>query len=200
MVIIRVDIFSKPFLDPMAEPYNGVLFGMARRLSPRPAIIGMGPMRQETDDCPPAMEWAMDRFRAFAMDDPGRLMIQAGFLTGLPALRRNLPGAPPSGTPNSAAEWGGEIAHVRHDGSTTVRLHPADAREVVQLGWGQRDPLAVMHEVWLWRFFYHWVLWTHTPLPHNSVIVYAPRDEEEEAAVNNILAAAVWWANDQPTQ
>lgn len=75
MVIIRVEIRSTPFLDPMAEPYNGVLFGMTSRLSPRPAIIGMGPMRQKTDDCPPAMECAMNRFRDFAMDDPGRLMI-----------------------------------------------------------------------------------------------------------------------------
>lgn len=175
--ILDVDVLSKPFIHPLMEPYNGFLWGIPRRMGPRPEIIGMGPMRQRTDVSPRlVMEWITGRFVNLGLNYPERLRFQRSFLTGLPALVRHLQEAAPNGTPNAVTEWGAEIAHVRADGSTTVHLHPSDANEVIQCGWGQRNPLAVMHEVWLWRFIYHWILRTHTPLSRNMVIIYSPWD------------------------
>lgn len=198
--IIGVDVFSEAFNDPMAEPYNGFLYDMPTRPGPRPGIIGMDPMRQKTDGRPRAMAGIMDRFVAIGLQNPERLRYKASFLTGLPALTRNLPEAAPNGTPNSVTEWGGELAYVRHDGSTSICLHPWDANEVIQNGWGERSPLAVMSEVWIWRFLHHRILRTRTPLPYNMVMVYAPRNAEEEIVFNHILAASIWWAFSQPDQ
>lgn len=197
---IGVDVYSKVFLDPLAEPYNGFLFlyDMPTRPGPRPGIIGMDPLRQNADGYPRAMAGIMARFVALGLQNPENLRTQASFLTGLPALTRNLPEAAPSGTPDAVTEWGGELAHVRYDGSTSICLHPWDANEVIQRNWGQRNPLAVMNEVWIWRFVYHRILRRRTPLPYNMVIVYAPRNAEEEVVFNHILAASIWWAHSQP--
>ncbi|KAI7779176.1 hypothetical protein LA080_001248 [Diaporthe eres] len=200
--IIGVEVLSTPFRDPLMEPYNGVLcrYVIPERVGPRPEIIGMDPMRQRTDVNPGVVQWIRDWFVTLAFSNPEAFRIQNSYLTGLPAVVRNLPGAPPNGTPNTVTEWGGEVAHVRHDGSTTFCLHPHDVQEVIRLGWGQRNPLAVMNEVWLWRFIHHRILWTGTPLSHNMVTVYAPRDEDEKLVFIYILAAAVFWADYQSAQ
>ncbi|KAG6354461.1 hypothetical protein INS49_004478 [Diaporthe citri] len=199
MDIIGVDILSTPFVDPLLEPYNGGLytFAIPQRLGDRPEIIGVGPMRQRTDAIPGAERWIRNLFVEVGLTDPEVFRYQTSYLTGLPALTRNLPEAPPNGTPGAVTEWGGEIAHVRPDGSTMICLHPSDADELIELGWGQRNPLAVMNETWLWKFFHHRILRTRTPLPHNMVIVYAPRDEVEQNVFNCILACALWWAHSQ---
>lgn len=197
--IIGVDVMWTPFIHPLFEPQNGVLhrFAIPERLGPRPEIIGMDPLRQSADGRTLAMQHIRDRFVIVGLSDPEVFRYQTSYLTGLPALTRNLPDAAPNGTPNAVTEWGGEIAHVRPDGSTTICLHPADVDKVTELGWGQRHPLAVMYEVWLWRFFHHHILRTRTPLPHTMVIVYAPRSEEESVVFDHILTSALWWVYSQ---
>lgn len=198
--IIGVDVFSKPFIHPLAEPYNGILFDLPQRTGPRPGIVGIGPLRQEDGGSARAMEWIMERFRELVEGDPDRLIIRPSFLTGLPSLAGDMQEAGPlDGTPNSVAEWGSELAHVRHDGSTGIRLHPSDAAEVIRLGWGQRNPLAVMDETWIWKVFHHWILRRRTPLPHNMVIVYSPRNNDDEAVFNQIMGAAIW-ANERRSE
>lgn len=196
--IIKVDVLSTPFVDPLSEPYNGLFESypiyILPRGRPRPEMIGMDPMRQSIDGNPAVEQWVRSRFVALGRMDPEAFRYQTSYLTGLPALRRNLPEAPPNGTPNAVTEWGGEIAHVRPDGSTTICLHPDDADLLIQLGWGQRSPLAVMDETWLWKFIHHKILRTHTPLPHNMVTIYAPLHEGERFTFNLIMCAAVWWA------
>lgn len=66
------------------------------------------------------------------------------------------------------------------DGSLHMTLHPADAKTVLEAGWGERHPLA--RGGWCRRF-----------VPKEFVLVYAPRDEAEIETVVKIVSAAVWW-------
>lgn len=198
--IFGLDVFSTPRIDPYQEPYNGTLFGIPERQGPRPQIIGIGPMRQADGGCPPAMAFIMQGFRNWGLEYPESFRFCISERTHLPMFKVNLPDRKKSETFNSMAEWGGEIAHVRYDGSMSIHLHPSDAAEVIRRGWGQRNPLAVMNEVWIWRVFYHRVLRTSTPLPSTSVIVYAPSDSHEGIVVARIMTAAVRWANSQTGQ
>jgi hypothetical protein len=75
----------------------------------------------------------------------------------------------------------GEICHVHpSDGSLHLSLHPADAKLVLERGWGERHPLA--RGGWFRRF-----------VPREFVMVYAPRDEKEVGVVVTIVCAAAWW-------
>lgn len=79
------------------------------------------------------------------------------------------------------APWGraarGEAGHVHaSDGSLHLVLHPADARAVIQAGWGERHPLAGVALL---------------GIPTNYLMVYAPRDEEELGVVRLLFRRAV---------
>jgi len=58
-----------------------------------------------------------------------------------------------------------------------MNMHPADAKLVIERGWGQRHPLSK----------YGW--W----VPKEFVMVYAPRDKSEVEVVAKIVEAATWW-------
>lgn len=77
--------------------------------------------------------------------------------------------------------------------SPLVVLHPADCAEVIQKGWGERHPLGCAAENPAWRFW-HYISRRRLPLPHNVVLVYAPRNEAEMATFERIVDAAVWFA------
>lgn len=78
---------------------------------------------------------------------------------------------------------GGEICHAHpSDGSLHLSLHPADAKLLIENGWGERHPLA--KGGWFRRF-----------VPKEFVLVYAPRNEEEVAVVMKVVAASVWWVS-----
>lgn len=71
---------------------------------------------------------------------------------------------------------GTEIAHVHPaDGSLHVWLSEADARIVVEKGWGQRFPLPF--------------------IPRGFVMVYAPRTMEEVDVVEKIVRAGIAWVS-----
>ena len=63
-----------------------------------------------------------------------------------------------------------------------LTLHPADAKAVLESGWGERHPLA--RGGWCRRF-----------VPKEFVLVYAPREEGEVEVVMEIVAASVWWVS-----
>ena len=65
-----------------------------------------------------------------------------------------------------------------------MALHPADAKLVLERGWGERHPLA--RGGWLTRF-----------VPPTFLMVYAPRDEGEVGVVLEIIRAAAWWVSGQ---
>lgn len=68
----------------------------------------------------------------------------------------------------------GEIAHAHPaEGSLHVWLSQADAKIVVENGWGLRFPLKFVDKGW--------------------TMVYAPRTMEEVAAVEEIVKAGIGW-------
>ena len=68
-----------------------------------------------------------------------------------------------------------------------MTLHPADAKLVLESGWGERHPLA--RGGWFERF-----------VPAGFIMVYAPRTSEEVATVLRIVEAAVWWIADETVE
>ncbi|KAI4722347.1 hypothetical protein E4T48_01287 [Aureobasidium sp. EXF-10727] len=76
---------------------------------------------------------------------------------------------------------GGEICHAHpSDGSLHLTLHPADAKIMLDGGWGERHPLA--RGGWLERF-----------VPGGFVMIYAPRNDSELEVVLEIVHAAAWY-------
>lgn len=63
-----------------------------------------------------------------------------------------------------------------------LTLHPADAKVLLENGWGERHPLA--RGGWCRRF-----------VPKEFVLVYAPRSEAEVDVVMGVVAASVWWVS-----
>lgn len=74
---------------------------------------------------------------------------------------------------------GGEVAHFhRQDGSMHMHFNPADARLVIERGWGE----------------FHRLSGRQHGVPPTYVLVYAPRDQEELAIVQTILEVTLDWA------
>lgn len=196
-VLLRVNVLSSPFLDPMTEPYRGMLFDLDPREGERPTVLGLAPQRQGNQKASPDTEAAMVAIlERKAAENPGALVIGPSLVEGhLRALKRRLPAGLAPATPMTVAEWGGEISHVRRlDSSAHVIMHPADCAEVIQKGWGERHPLGCAAENPVWRFWHHTICRKRLPLPHNIVLVYAPRTDAELAMFGRIVDAAAWFA------
>lgn len=196
-LVLRADVYGAPYLDPMTEPYRGKLFGLPRRAGKRPVIVGFAPQRQGNQRVNPETEAAMVAIlNRKAAENPDLVMQRSFFEGHLCALRKRFPaGVKPAGTPMSFNEWGGEICHVHipDGGSAHIILHPGDAQEVIQAGYGERHPLACCAERWIWRFYHHTIRGTRLPLPFNFILFYAPRDADEMAIFERILDAAIWF-------
>ena len=77
----------------------------------------------------------------------------------------------------------GEIGHVHpSDGSMHMIVSPADARIVIERGWGERHGLAGVR----------------LGLPSSYMMIYAPRDEADVSAVSSILGAAITYMTSEP--
>lgn len=196
-LILQADVYGDPYLDPMTEPCRGRLFGLPPRMGKRPEIVGLAPQRQGNQRVNPQTETAMVAIlNRKASENPDLVMQQSFFEGHLCALRKRFPAyVEPAGTPRSVNEWGGEICHVHKPdgGSAHIILHPGDAQEVIQAGYGERHPLACCAEHWIWRFYHHAIRGTRLPLPFNFVLLYAPRDADEMAIFERIVDAAIWF-------
>lgn len=87
--------------------------------------------------------------------------------------------------PASAAPWlraaRGEVAHVHaQDGSLHAVLHPQDAAQVIEAGWGERHPLCGVPLL---------------GIPLTYLLIYAPRNAEELAVVGEIVRRASEFAS-----
>jgi hypothetical protein len=75
----------------------------------------------------------------------------------------------------------GEVGHFhRPQGSMHMHLNPADARLVIERGWGELHGLSGRSH----------------GLPATYTLIYAPRDRQELDAVRSILAASLDWATE----
>ncbi|EOD44309.1 hypothetical protein UCRNP2_8978 [Neofusicoccum parvum UCRNP2] len=155
---------------------NGYLASLPPRTGPRPDVVGIAPHRQTTQRSP---AWIFEALAARLRDmarDPRNALVEGTSCfekhgTGLFSL------SPLTRTCR------GEVCHVHgSDGSLHMTLYPADAKLVIEKGWGERHPIA------RGGFFSRFV-------PKHFVMVYAPRDEEEVEVVARIVGAAVWWVS-----
>ncbi|KAF2761505.1 hypothetical protein EJ05DRAFT_482382 [Pseudovirgaria hyperparasitica] len=168
------DPYAPAFVHPHFTP--GVLSALPKRGAPRPRVAGIAPHRQTTQRITPGMYALFSDVLKSLAKDPANHLVQGTSCfekhgTGLFSL------APIVRTCR------GEVCHLHpSDGSMHLSLHPADAKIVLEAGWGERHPLA--QGGWMRRF-----------VPREFMMVYAPREEEDVRVLVEIVSAAAWWVS-----
>jgi hypothetical protein len=169
------DPFQPMTTEPTTEPSKGLLGRLPYRCGPRPTVAGIAPQRQI--DQPGSKECYL------ALRD---ILIHHGrkhkdiIGIGTSCFEKHGLGLFGRFPFNNTCQ--GEICHVHNsDFSLHLNLHPNDAKEVLQKGWGQRHPLA--RRGWLIRM----------PVPRQFVMIYSPRSLDELQIVCKIIEAAGWW-------
>ncbi|KAH0368868.1 hypothetical protein KCU65_g3788, partial [Aureobasidium melanogenum] len=167
------DPYAPPTVPWSMTQKEGCLSTLPQREGPRPSTLGIAPHRQ-TNQIPPQemYEKLADAIHTIALDNTnlheGTSCFEkhgTGLFTETPQRRT----------------CGGEICHAHpSDGSLHLTLHPADAKIMLDGGWGERHPLA--RGGWLERF-----------VPGGFVMIYAPRTDDELKVVLEIVRAAAWY-------
>lgn len=81
----------------------------------------------------------------------------------------------------------GEIAHVHSEHSLHVYLSPADARRVIEKGWGERHRLGRTQPWWFGRRQHVF------GVGHTLLMLYGPRDEGELKVVRILVEQGARW-------
>ncbi|KAK0911044.1 hypothetical protein LTR91_014556 [Friedmanniomyces endolithicus] len=150
--------------------------GLPERRRPRPVTKGIAPHRQVTQRAPPALYAQL----ALAIENLAASS-DSHFRLGTSCFEKN--GTALFSRSPTKRTCGGEIVHAHpSDGSMHLTLHPADARRVLEAGWGERHPLA--RGGWWERF-----------VPGGFVMVYAPVEEGEVGIVMEVVRAGAWFVN-----
>ncbi|PSN59730.1 hypothetical protein BS50DRAFT_449851, partial [Corynespora cassiicola Philippines] len=160
----------------LSAPSSSPSPGLPSRSGSRPLVQGIAPQRQQTQKSTgPVYAALVAGLHGLARDPANRLLERTS------CFEKHSEGLFAS-TPITRT-CGGEVCHAHpSDGSMHLSLHPADARIVLEAGWGERHPLA--KGGWFRRY-----------VPREFTLVYAPRDEAEVEVVMHIVAAAVWWVS-----
>ena len=161
-------------VPPHFRPSRGYLSTLPSRAGQRPAVRGIAPQRQQTQKSTEEVYKGLVRGLEKLARDPANQLIErtscfekhsSGVFASTPITRT----------------CGGEVCHAHpSDGSLHMTLHPADAKIMMESGWGERHPLA--RGGWCRRF-----------VPREFVLIYAPRNAAEIDIVMGIVAASVWW-------
>ncbi|KAH8598730.1 hypothetical protein B0O99DRAFT_614037 [Bisporella sp. PMI_857] len=149
---------------------------LPKRQGPRPTIVGIAPQRQTDQPGCPKMYRALRKSLENLSEKNSqslRVAMSCFEKKGLALFCKH---------PINAT-CRGEICHVHHsDRSMHMNLHPDDAKVVLEMGWGERHPLA--KGGWMSRY-----------VPKEFIMVYAPRDREELDVVCRIVEAAGFWVS-----
>lgn len=168
---------KNPYEPPSIPPYitqkAGCLPSLPQRSGPRPATRGIAPHRQINQFCSTSIfEKLSTAIKELAREN---IHLEEGtscFEKHGTGLFSNFP---------KRRTCRGEICHAHpSDGSLHLTLHPADAKTMLEAGWGERHPLA--KGGWFEKF-----------VPGGFVMIYAPRDEQELEVVMELIRAAAWW-------
>ncbi|KAL5389937.1 hypothetical protein DPSP01_001996 [Paraphaeosphaeria sporulosa] len=163
-------------IPPHFRPQRGYLSATSLPTRPgrRPVVRGIAPQRQQTQKSTCEIYTALVAAMRALIADPANCLLErtscfekhsSGIFASTPITRT----------------CGGEVCHAHpSDGSLHMTLHPADAKIVLERGWGERHPLA--RGGWCRRF-----------VPKEFVLIYAPRSVEEVGTVMQIVGAGVWW-------
>lgn len=153
----------------------GYLGDFPKRQQPRPCTRGIAPHRQVTQK---ASQATYDKL-ASAIEAMGRT--NEKMVIGTSCFEKHGTGLFSVSPAKRTCQ--GEICHAHpSDGSMHMTLHPADAKTMLEAGWGERHPIA--RGGWFERF-----------VPGSFVMVYAPRDDGELAVVLEIVKAAAWFVS-----
>ncbi|KAI1501727.1 hypothetical protein F5X99DRAFT_189948 [Biscogniauxia marginata] len=171
------DPFEPLPAGPDVQPPAGVLRKkpLPYRCGPRPQVVGIAPQRQVNQfgsrECYLALRRMLEGHARAREADIG---------VGTSCFEKHGMGLFARYPLNNTCQ--GEICHVHNsDHSLHMNLHPDDAREVLEKGWGQRHPLtsaAVPFKM---------------PVPRQFTMVYAPRTLDELKVVCQIIEAAEYW-------
>ncbi|RDL42299.1 Uncharacterized protein BP5553_02278 [Venustampulla echinocandica] len=172
------DPYSPPTFHGKVSPSTGYFYRtrswLPKRNGPRPQIAGIAPQRQlDQSGCGQMYRTLRTSLSNLAAKDEETFRIGTSCFEkkGLALFARN---------PINAT-CRGEVCHVHHsDRSMHMNLHPDDAKVVLEMGWGERHPLARGG-------------WMSAYVPREFVMVYAPRDRGELEAVCRIIKAAGYW-------
>ncbi|KAF2496361.1 hypothetical protein BU16DRAFT_375546 [Lophium mytilinum] len=158
------------------RPQTGYLKHLPPRTGTRPTIRGIAPQRQMDQKSSLPIYLRLSTAMRELTAHPKNALVEktscfekhsAGLFAVTPITRT----------------CGGEVCHAHpSDGSLHMTLHPADAKVVIENGWGERHPLA--KGGWMRRF-----------VPKEFIMIYAPREEAEVALVMEIVCAAAWWVS-----
>ncbi|KAF1356950.1 hypothetical protein BDV97DRAFT_276910, partial [Delphinella strobiligena] len=168
---------SNPYEPPQIPNHlthqQGRLTNLPTRCAPRPRTAGIAPHRQLNQNCDSEIFSKLsDAIKAIARDNED-------IEEGTSCFEKHGPGL--FSTCPLRRTCRGEICHAHpSDGSMHLTLHPADAKVMLEAGWGERHPLA--RGGWLERF-----------VPASFVMVYAPRTEDEIEVVLQLVRASAWW-------
>lgn len=167
------DPYAPPPIPAYQKTKRGHLTYLPPRPGPRPKAMGIAPQRQ-TD------QHSSEAVYKMLHAEINALAARCPYLEiGTSCFEKHGTGL--FCTSPKRRTCGGEIVHAHpSDGSMHLTLHPADAKVMLENGWGERHPLA--RGGWLERF-----------VPGGFVMVYAPRTEEEVDVVMEIVKAAIWW-------
>jgi hypothetical protein len=149
---------------------------LPKKLGCRPSVSGIAPHRQINHQGPPSVYKALaNAIESLSQKHSSRLRL------GTSCFEKHSTGLFSLEVVNRTCN--GEICHAHpSDGSLHMTLHPADAKTVLETGWGERHPLA--KGGWWTRF-----------VPCGFIMVYAPRDKAELAVVVEIIKTAAWFVN-----
>ncbi|KAF1841010.1 uncharacterized protein K460DRAFT_380749 [Cucurbitaria berberidis CBS 394.84] len=165
-------------IPPHFRPQKGYLNDgtLLKRPGTKPVVQGIAPQRQQTQKSDRIVYARLVAKIKEVARDPRNCLLErtscfekhsSGLFTSIPITRT----------------CRGEICHAHpSDGSMHMTLHPADAKLVLENGWGERHPLA--RGGWCRRF-----------VPKEFVLIYAPRDEIEVDIMMRIVAASIWWVS-----
>lgn len=166
-----------PYL-PTSTPTTtrGYLRHLPTHLKPRPVTRGIAPHRQTTQRASPALyQLLASELHRLVAADPEKLVL------GTSCFEKHGTGVFSRSPARRTCR--GEICHAHpSDGSMHMTLHPADARVVLEAGWGERHPLA--RGGWFEKF-----------VPEGFVMVYAPRGEEDVDVLVRIVQAGAWFVS-----
>ncbi|KAI1333433.1 hypothetical protein F5Y16DRAFT_13853 [Xylariaceae sp. FL0255] len=178
------DPFEPVPSDPSIQPSSGILRKqpLPYRCGPWPRVVGIAPQRQVNQfgsrECYLALRRILENHGQAHSNEIG---------VGTSCFEKHGLGLFSRYPFNKTCQ--GEICHVHNsDHSLHLSLHPDDAKEVLEKGWGQRHPLTS-------RCFGLLKM----PVPRQFTMVYAPRSRDELKVVCQIIDAAGWWVTAKET-
>ncbi|KAL9619799.1 MAG: hypothetical protein Q9160_005635 [Pyrenula sp. 1 TL-2023] len=192
------DVLEPPPVPSQLKPSKGYVDAskFPIRNGPRPTVRGIAPQRQLSQRASPkTFNVLSSHFRALASANARNLLVKTSFIehSNIALFARPTSALYHDKKAKADPLFGREICHPHPlDSSMHLILHPSDAATVINMGWGERHPLA--RADWWWRFYFQGLRGKRPPVPEYMVLVYAPRDAREVEVSKKMVGAAVSWA------